>query len=203
MVPAEDLCNVPCFKRFKRDVVARLRAAAAPTNSALEAARAVFGALADRTRLKILHALKDEELCVCDVAHVLGVTPTVSKVVISEPAEGGSFGSVYLRTADGSPAVRLGHGLGGALSPDGSLVAAMADEPPRILLIPTGAGEPRALATPAKPMFAMAWLPDGKRIVFPGVEEGHGMRLYSLDVSGGVPKSFTPEGFEPLPPGRR
>lgn len=117
------------------------------------------------------------------------------KVVISEPAEGGSFGSVYLRSADGSPAIRLGSGLGGALSPDGNLVAAMADEPPRILLIPTGAGEARALATQAKPMFAMAWLPDGKRIVFPGVEERGGMRLYSLDVSGGFPKPFTPEGF--------
>ena len=69
MVPADDLCNVPCFKG---DVVARLRAAA-PTDSELEAARAVFGALADRTRLKILRALKDEELCVCDVAHLLGV----------------------------------------------------------------------------------------------------------------------------------
>ena len=70
VVPADDLCNVPCFKG---DVVARLRAAA-PTDSELEAARAVFGALADRTRLKILRALKDEELCVCDVAHVLGVS---------------------------------------------------------------------------------------------------------------------------------
>ena len=37
--------------------------------------RATFAALADRTRLKILYSLKDgEELCVCDVAHVIGLS---------------------------------------------------------------------------------------------------------------------------------
>lgn len=70
VMPSEGLCNVPCFKN---DLVARLRAAQ-PADAKLDGARVVFGALADRTRLKILHALKDEELCVCDVAHVLGVS---------------------------------------------------------------------------------------------------------------------------------
>ncbi len=70
VLSTDELCNFPCFKG---DVVARLRAAG-PTDRELERARRLFGALADRTRLKILHALKDgEELCVCDVAHVLGV----------------------------------------------------------------------------------------------------------------------------------
>jgi DNA-binding transcriptional ArsR family regulator len=62
------LCNVPCFKG---DLVARLRSGL-PTDDELEEARVTFAAVADSTRLKILHALKDgEELCVCDVAHVL------------------------------------------------------------------------------------------------------------------------------------
>ena len=66
-----DLCNVPCFKG---DLVARLRARL-PTDESLEEARVTFAAVADATRLKILHALKDgEELCVCDVAHVLGMS---------------------------------------------------------------------------------------------------------------------------------
>ena len=43
-----------------------------PSDRELEEARVTFAALADRTRLKILHALAGgEELCVCDVAHVL------------------------------------------------------------------------------------------------------------------------------------
>ena len=63
-----DLCNVPCFKQ---DLVARLRSRL-PNDEELEETRATFAAVADATRLKILHALKDgEELCVCDVAHVL------------------------------------------------------------------------------------------------------------------------------------
>ena len=43
-----------------------------PEDARLEEARVLFGALADRTRLKVLHALSSgDELCVCDVAHVL------------------------------------------------------------------------------------------------------------------------------------
>jgi len=67
----EDLCNVPCFKEsLVRKLQRRL-----PSEEALEDMRATFAALADRTRLKILSALKDgEELCVCDVAHVIGLS---------------------------------------------------------------------------------------------------------------------------------
>ena len=66
-----DLCNVPCFKE---DLVARLRTSL-PGDDALEEARVMFGALADRTRLKVLHAhAGGEELCVCDVAHVIGMS---------------------------------------------------------------------------------------------------------------------------------
>lgn len=65
------LCDVPCFKPA---LVRRLRAEL-PEDAALEEVAVLFGALADRTRLKVLHAFKDgEELCVCDVAHVLGMS---------------------------------------------------------------------------------------------------------------------------------
>lgn len=65
------LCSVPCFKT---ELVARLRADM-PTDAQLDELRAAFGALSDCTRLKILHALRTgEELCVCDVAHVLGMS---------------------------------------------------------------------------------------------------------------------------------
>ncbi len=66
-----DLCNVPCFKE---ELVARVRRDL-PLDKALEEARVLFAALADRTRLRILHALLHaDELCVCDVAHVLGMS---------------------------------------------------------------------------------------------------------------------------------
>lgn len=46
-----------------------------PDEVALEHAQVLFAALADTARLKILHALGGgEELCVCDVAHLLGAS---------------------------------------------------------------------------------------------------------------------------------
>jgi DNA-binding transcriptional ArsR family regulator len=46
-----------------------------PEEAALEEAQTLFSALADRARLKILFAFQGgKELCVCDVAHVLGVS---------------------------------------------------------------------------------------------------------------------------------
>ncbi len=64
------LCDVPCFKG---ELVGRLRRRM-PDEASLEQARGLFAALGDRHRLKILLALKAAgELCVCDVAHVLGV----------------------------------------------------------------------------------------------------------------------------------
>lgn len=71
LVPTPDLCAVPCFKE---KLVARLRHTM-PTEDELEEAQVMFGALADRVRLKILFALRNgEELCVCDVAHVIGMS---------------------------------------------------------------------------------------------------------------------------------
>lgn len=67
----EDLCDVPCFKE---GVVKKLKSKM-PSEETVEDARALFAALADRARLKILYSLTQaDELCVCDVAHVLGST---------------------------------------------------------------------------------------------------------------------------------
>lgn len=69
------LCNVPCFKG---ELVARLRRRM-PDERSLARARGLFTALGDRHRLRILSALGGgEELCVCDVAHVLGVGVSVA-----------------------------------------------------------------------------------------------------------------------------
>ena len=66
-----DLCNVPCFnERAVRRIQREL-----PDDESLAEAVSMFSALADRARLKIILALRSgEELCVCDVAHVLNVS---------------------------------------------------------------------------------------------------------------------------------
>lgn len=69
--PGLEVCTAPCFNK---ELVRRLRAHL-PAEDELERARAVFAGLADPWRLRIVRALAvAEELCVCDVAHVLGTT---------------------------------------------------------------------------------------------------------------------------------
>ena len=65
-----EVCAVPCFKE---EVVKEVKAAL-PDDYALRNAAAFYGALADPSRLKILLAVAREELCVCDVSHVAGLS---------------------------------------------------------------------------------------------------------------------------------
>jgi len=64
----QDVCEVFCFNEEK---VERLKSEVKITNGLA----AVFKALADDTRIKIVYALSREELCVCDVASIIGSTP--------------------------------------------------------------------------------------------------------------------------------
>ena len=68
---SDDSCRIPCFKE---SLVRKLQRQM-PPDSVLEEVEILFAALADRARVKILFVLRNgEELCVCDVAHVLGVS---------------------------------------------------------------------------------------------------------------------------------
>lgn len=67
---AKDVCQVQCFNQALVNQVGE----ALPEEELLENAQILFGALADKSRLKILHALTGgQELCVCDVASLLEV----------------------------------------------------------------------------------------------------------------------------------
>lgn len=63
----QDVCEVFCFNEEK---VERLKSEVLVT----EGLASVFKALADDTRIKIIYALSREELCVCDVAAIIGST---------------------------------------------------------------------------------------------------------------------------------
>ena len=45
-----------------------------PDVESLESASELFKILGDKTRMRILHALGITELCVCDIAHMLGAS---------------------------------------------------------------------------------------------------------------------------------
>jgi Tol biopolymer transport system component len=104
--------------------------------------------------------------------------------------------TVYLRKTDGSPAIKLGEGFGFGLSPDGKWVAAVFYSPPQIVLLPTGAGQPKRLERFQIEQYDYGayWLPDGKSIVFVGKEPGHLQRSYVQSVDGGPPRPVTPDG---------
>ena len=65
------VCNVTCFEQEK---VARIKAELAKEEQLLPQLAELYKLLGNTTRLKILLALAQGELCVCDVAHVLGLT---------------------------------------------------------------------------------------------------------------------------------
>jgi len=104
--------------------------------------------------------------------------------------------TLYLRKTDGSPAVKLGQGRGLALSPDGkwALAAASVDGKNTLVLLPTGAGEPRTVLSGSATYEAGAWFPDGQRVLVSGAEAGHASRLYVIDLASGASRAATPEG---------
>jgi len=70
-VISSPVCNVTCFEQEKVD---RIKAELAKEEHLLPQLAELFKLFGNTTRLKILLALAQGELCVCDVAHVLGLT---------------------------------------------------------------------------------------------------------------------------------
>lgn len=70
MMSAQDQCEVFCYDEQKVNRVKKMIV----TEDILTMTK-MFKALADETRMKIAYALcQEEELCVCDVANVIGST---------------------------------------------------------------------------------------------------------------------------------
>ena len=71
-----DVCQVTCqvnvIHREQVDMATRNMPAATLLNAASE----LFSMLGDVTRLRILQALKTTELCVCDLASILNLSPS-------------------------------------------------------------------------------------------------------------------------------
>ena len=120
-------------------------------------------------------------------------------VLIDESGEGGGpKGSAYLRPTDGSPAVRLGDGIGVALSRDGAwaLTRITSDAESHFVLVPVKAGQQRDY--PGDPYGSLAYgtfFPDGSKFAFVGAEPGHGARLYVQSVSAGAAAPISSEGL--------
>jgi hypothetical protein len=107
----------------------------------------------------------------------------------------GYFHTVYVRAMNGSPAKRLGEGRAMAISPDGRwVVANVGGRGAKTVLLPTGAGEQRALEDEGHRFEEAAFFPDGRHIVFIARDPGHADRSYLLDLQSHALKAIVPEG---------
>jgi eukaryotic-like serine/threonine-protein kinase len=125
------------------------------------------------------------------------LSPDGKLFLFDESGEGGGAnGSVYLRGTDGTPAVRLGDGIGVALSPDSAWALTRLPRSQQFVLVPVKAGQPRTLPkdgygnTPYGTFF-----PDGRRFAFVAAEAGHASRLYVQSVEAGPAKAISAEGL--------
>jgi eukaryotic-like serine/threonine-protein kinase len=132
-----------------------------------------------------------------DWTNVTDITTNGKNFLFYEAGVGGGKDfSLFLRKTDSSPPVLLGPGNFGGISPDGKWVLANSAHPPaQLFLYPIGAGETRQITQDQVDHTGLAWLPDGKHIVFSGVESGHGGRLYLMDLQSGSAKAISPEGY--------
>jgi eukaryotic-like serine/threonine-protein kinase len=141
-------------------------------------------------------ATEESELTWMDFSWVSDISDDGRTILFSEQGVAGGPGyAVYLRGTDHSPAVRLGKGMSQYLSPDGRWALAADLIQNKLLILPTGPGESRTVASNGIKAYSFAaWFPDGKRLIFTGFEEGKASRVYMQEADGGVPRALTPEG---------
>jgi len=142
---------------------------------------------------------KEHDLSWLDLSALCDLTIDAQSVIFAEAGQA-SYQDYYLyqRSTDGSPAVKLGNGFVGAISPDKKWVLAVgAENPSRLELLPTGTGEVKTLPSAGLTQFgAPSWAADGKLVAFEATD-GRSWRFYLQDLDGGLPRSFSSEVASP------
>ncbi|HET6268101.1 MAG TPA: hypothetical protein VFG11_10325, partial [Acidobacteriota bacterium] len=119
-------------------------------------------------------------------------------ILFEEEGDGGGPNySIYIRSIDGGPAVRLGEGWAFSLSPDGKWVlSGLPVLPLKLSLLPTGAGRPVPLNIPRVVLnqSGAKFFSDGVRILLRGAEPGRAPRFWIFDIKKASLIPVTPEG---------
>jgi DNA-binding winged helix-turn-helix (wHTH) protein len=141
---------------------------------------------------------RERELSWLDFSAVSDLSADGRQVVFGESGEGGgSHYSVYLRYTDGTPPVRLGDGRPFTLSPDRRWVASVPlGDPARLVLLPTGSGEPRELpGTGLTGYIHVAWFPDSQRVLITARVPSGENQVFVQDIAGGPPRRVSGPGY--------
>ncbi|MBP8297254.1 MAG: toll/interleukin-1 receptor domain-containing protein [Burkholderiales bacterium] len=144
----------------------------------------------------------ERDLSWLDASLVVDVSRDGRKLLFNEFGQGvDAESAAYLRSMDGSPAVRLGKGWALALSPDtlSALISRTVQQQdgtaPVVDIVPTGAGESLRLPGAGSRMINARWLPDGHGLVVHAVEQGRQARLFHVVLPDGTRRPITPEGI--------
>src|SRR5262249_45600055 len=138
----------------------------------------------------------ERELSWLDSSSVWGIASDGSAITFAEytrdppPRRG-----VYLRRTDGSPAVRLGDGLGGEFSADGRWILAVTGDPSAglgLVLLPTGVGSPRAIPIEGVKLIWAVLLPRDKGFLLKAEKDG-ALDLFVMGPEGGKPRPLHAE----------
>jgi eukaryotic-like serine/threonine-protein kinase len=143
----------------------------------------------------------ERDLSWFDLSGLTDMAPDGSAIVFWEAGDAprsASGADIYLRKTDGSPAIRLGEGGTGALSPDKKSVFVLTDtDPEQLVLMPVGVGEVKRIDSGGVGLhLGLGFHPDGKHIVFAG-NDGHGWFIYIQDLDGGKPRRVSTEIDQP------
>lgn len=141
----------------------------------------------------------ERDLSWLDTSMVFDISNDAKLLLFLELSYGdGRNTSIYLRKTDGSAAVLLGYGNWPSLSPDGKWVATIGrgSAQSTLILLPTGAGESKALTRPGMHYLSVDWFADGQQVLFTANEVGKPPRTYVQDVSSGDPRPITPPGVK-------
>ena len=163
---------------------------------------------------------RPRDLAYLGVSLLSDISPDGKKILFTYRGPGtpeNSEGDVLLRPTDGGSFVRLGHGFAESLSPDGQWAAAIlwanavfgatsaspSVSVDTIVLLPTGAGEPRTLAMGDLWILrAVAFHPDRRRLIVAASEKGKAERLWERAIAGDSPaRPISAPGFWALTQG--
>jgi hypothetical protein len=136
---------------------------------------------------------RETDLAWLDLSIPSDISADGTQILFTESGVGGGGAeAVYLRSTDGSPAVRLGDGFGLALSPDRKW--ALSRRKDQTVLLPTAAGQAKTVTAPDVVFEEGAtFLPDGG-LLLSGSSPGHSVRLYRQSPDSGPLQVVSADG---------